>query len=177
MQILPVALVHFVLVFAGVQPPADSPSVTQAEARCPATALEDRLPTIIAPMAGSEPIWLVDGSFNRWSGPEGLVKSVWVLSRGVEGDLVVSGRRLDGTGVMRFQAGLDAPLSVRAVIPDATRQSVIPGGATPEMMDAHAFRMMYLIYPSPGCWEVTVRLGDHERRIVVEQRRVADAGR
>ena len=70
MQILLVALVHFGLVFAGVETPAVSSTVAQAEARCPATALEDRLPTIIAPMAGSEPIWLVDGSFNRWSGPE-----------------------------------------------------------------------------------------------------------
>ena len=177
MKILAVALVHCVLVFTGVQQPASSSSPAAAEPQCPATGLEDRLPTIIAPMVGSEPIWLVNGSFNRWLGPDGLVKSVWVLSRAVEGDLVVSGHRLDGAGVMRFQAGVDASPVVRVVIPDATRQSVIPGEATPEMMDEYAFRTMYLIYPSPGCWEVTARLGDHERRIVVEQRRVAGASR
>ena len=177
MKILAVTLAHFVLVFTGVQQPAVASSSAPAESQCPATVLEDRLPTIIAPMAGSEPIWLVDGSFNRWLGPDGLAKSVWVLSRGVEGDLVVSGRRLDGTGVMGFQAGVDGSPSARAVIPDATRQSVIPGGATPETMGDYAFRMMYLVYPSPGCWEVTVRLGDHERRIVVEQRRGPDARR
>ncbi|MFQ5737930.1 MAG: hypothetical protein ACE5JX_02875 [Acidobacteriota bacterium] len=120
-------------------------------------------------MAGSDPIWLVEGSFGRWIGADTRVKSIWVLSRRVAGGLVVQGRRLDGPGRMRFQAGMNASPAEQAVVPDSRNRSVIPGGATSEHMERYEFVMMYLIYPSPGCWEIRARLGDHETSIVVRQ--------
>jgi hypothetical protein len=119
-------------------------------------------------MAGKGPIWLVEGAFGRWAGPEVLVKSVWVLSREVAGDFTVEGRRLDGEGVMQFQDELTDSPAPRLVIPKARERSVEPGGATPQVLDRYAFVMMYLIYPSPGCWELKARLGEIERRIVVD---------
>ncbi len=137
---------------------------------CSATPLEDRMPDIIAPMAGDEPIWLVDGSFGEWVGPEVLVKSVWVLSRAVSGDLLVRGRRLDGAGSVQFQDGVNGERSEQLVLSDlGGLRSVTPGGATSAVMSQYRFVMMYLVYPSPGCWEIEIRLGDEERRIVVEQ--------
>lgn len=140
---------------------------------CPVTPREDRLPDIIAPMAGSSPIWLVDGSGGRWSGPNVLVKSAWVLSRRASGDLIVRGRHRDGTGEMRFQVGMDRSPSETGLVVDSMERSVTPGGATPYHMRNYAFVMMYLIYPSPGCWEITARLGEQTRRIVVELRPAA----
>ncbi len=70
---------------------------------------------------------------------------------------------------MRFQATPTSSPIERVVASDAREYSVTPGGATPEIMDRYAFVMMYLVYPSPGCWEINVRLGPHETRIVVEQ--------
>ena len=141
----------------------------QSESVCEATPLEDRMPEIIASMAGKAPVWLVDGSFGMWSGPDSLMKSVWVLSRDVAGDLVVEGRRLDRPEAMRFQAAPAGSPIERVVVADARNHSVTPGGATPEIMERYAFVMMYLVYPSPGCWEINVRLGPFETRIVVEQ--------
>lgn len=138
-------------------------------AQCPATPVEDRLPEVITPMAGSDPIWLVEGSFETWSGPDGLATAVWVLSRSAPGDLIVEGRRLDGPGTLRFQLGVDGEQVERAVIREPHRRSVTPGGASRDVMDQYAFVMMYVIYPSPGCWELTASLGELSRQIVVEQ--------
>jgi len=35
-------------------------------------------------------------------------------------------------------------------------------------MDRYAFIPTYLIYPSPGCWELTADLGGKKARIVQE---------
>lgn len=141
---------------------------TPPEATCAATPLEDRLPSIIAPMAGQHPVWLVGGSFGRWYGSTELVKSVWVLARDVPGDLVLRGHQRDGDGILRFQDGVDASPVDTLVVAGPNRRSVVPGGASREIMQDYAFYPMYLIYPSPGCWEVNARLGDEEVQIVVE---------
>ena len=134
------------------------------------------MPDIIAPMAGEEPIWLVDGSFGKWLGPETLVKSVWVLTRASGGDLLVRGRRLAGPGSVQFQDGVNGERSEQLVWSDLVRRSVTPGGATSETMSQYRFVPMYLVYPSPGCWEIEIRIGDEERRIVVEQVEPASEG-
>lgn len=135
---------------------------------CPTTPLEDRLPTVIAPMAGSEPIWLVDASFGHWLAEEKRVTVIWVLSRPVGDQLVVRGRRLDEPIALQFQDPTDEKPTERLVIPNPGKRSVIPGGSTREILGQYAFVMTHVIYPSPGCWEITARLGDDERRIVVE---------
>lgn len=121
-------------------------------------------------MAGSEPIWLVDGSFGRWPAEDRLEESVWVLSRPISGQLVVTGRRLRDHLPMRFvdSDSTNGARAERLVIGDPAERSVVPGGSTPEIIDQYAFVTTYLIYPRPGCWEITARLGEHERRIVVE---------
>ncbi len=139
-----------------------------AAAACPTTPLEDRLPSVVAAMAGREPIWLVDGSFGRWSTGDRLVKSVWVLSRRAPGRLVVTGRRLEDRVPMLFQNGTAGAATERLVIDDPAAAGVVPGGATPEILERYTFVMSYLIYAGPGCWEIDARLGDQERRIVVE---------
>ena len=148
------------------------PAAGGSAIRCPATPLEDRLPEVIAPMAGEEPIWFVGGSVPEWHGAV-LEKSVWVVSREAVGDLSVSGRRLDGKGTLMFK--VDETPSATFDSSDLEERWVIPGGATPEIMERYAFVPMYLIYPSPGCWEITVEVGDEERRIVVEKVAIADA--
>ncbi len=133
------------------------------------TALEYRLPTIVGLMRGRDPIWLVDGSFGKWTGPDVLAKSVWVLSRDKDGEFTVEGRRLDAPGTMFFQDGLSGSPIERLVITDASAQMITPGGATPEIMERYVFLMMYLIYPDSGCWEITARLGNRTTRIVIEK--------
>ena len=132
---------------------------------CESTPVEDRLPEVIAAMAGHAPVWLVEGDFGRWSGPGVPVKSAWVLSRKSAGPLQVKGRRLDGPGVLTFSYQGGPPTDVLRVA-DPWRWSMIPGGATAQLMKDYAFIGSHVIYPSPGCWELTATLGDEEVRIV-----------
>ena len=132
---------------------------------CASTPMEDRLPAVIAPMAGKDPIWLVGG--RSGSRPDVPAKAVWVLSRKSTGNLRLEGRQLDGPGIVRFRTSVDGPIRDALLIPDPQAQSVVPGGATPEIMTAYAFVPTYLIYPSPGCWELVARLGEREVPIVV----------
>ena len=96
------------------------------------------------------------------------MKSLWVVSRDVGGSLRVQGRQSDGPGVVAFQDGIDEVPTDPLVIPDPGRRSVMPGGAPREVMRSYAFIPTYLIYPSPGCWELTARLSGKEIKIVLE---------
>ena len=138
---------------------------------CAPTPLDDRLPEVIAVMAGASPIWLVDGSAGLpWPGADTLIKSAWVLSRDAAGDLHVEGRRLDAPGTLLFQDGSEGQPSPVLTITDpwGKGRSVRPGGASPEILRSYSFVMFYLIYPSRGCWEITAQLGMDTVHIVRE---------
>jgi hypothetical protein len=139
-------------------------------ATCAASPIEDRLPSVVAPMTGAEPAWVVD-SGGRWQGPNQVVKTLWVFSRKATGSLRVTGRQLDGVGTLRFQdGGLDGHPSDALEIADPWKRSVRPGGASAEILRAYSFIPNYVIYPSPGCWELTVTLGPDTSRIVLDVR-------
>jgi hypothetical protein len=84
--------------------------------------------------------------------PDGSLGGMkWPWWRGVPGSLVIEGRRLDATA---------APL--RADIPDGYGdRGFIPSG---------------LIFPTPGCWEVTGRVADASLTFVVQVVPVNGAG-
>lgn len=145
--------------------PLESRETADPRAGCASTPLEDRLPAVIAPMAGKDPIWLAGGRSS--SRPDVPTKAVWVLSRKSTGGFRLEGRQLEGPGIVRFRTSVEAPTTEAVLIPDPQAQSVVPGGATPEIMTAYAFVPTYLIYPGPGCWELVARLGEREVRIVI----------
>jgi hypothetical protein len=80
-------------------------------------------------------------------------------------DVRIEGRRLDAPGTLRFRREDDPPTDA-LVIANPAKQSVIPGGATVEIMRAYAFLPTYVIYPSPGCWEFTIHIDQKESRII-----------
>lgn len=147
-----------------------SPSGLQTPPRstyvCDPTPVEDRLPEVIAAMAGHSPVWLVEGDFGRWRGPDEWAKSAWVLSRKGAGMLQVRGRRLDAPGVVSFRPNMDEPPSDVLTIPDpwGRRWTMFPGST--QIKKDYSFIGSLLMYPSPGCWELTATLGDDEVRIV-----------
>jgi hypothetical protein len=65
----------------------------------------------------------------------GALGMKWGWMRGVSGELRITGRRLDG----------EAP----------PLRSEVPGG-----YGERGFQATYLIFPTPGCWEVTGHVGD-----------------
>jgi protein-S-isoprenylcysteine O-methyltransferase Ste14 len=137
---------------------------------CAATHLEDPVPAVSGRVAGTRPVWLADGSdFGHFAGAMRPVKSLWILSREVTGSFRVEGRRLDGPGTTRFQVGgMDTPITDTLVIENPAAQSVTPGGASAEVMRSYVFIPSYVFYPSPGCWQISARLGDRDVEIVLE---------
>ncbi len=138
-----------------------------ADTSCPATPKLEVV-SAIAPAAGAYPVWVVDGSFGHWRGPDAEVKTAWIMARDNPGDLTVVGRRVDGEGraLFAFQHGADP--SDQLIIADADRHQMIPGGIDPDELREYSFRSSGVIYPSAGCWELLVRYGESESRIVLE---------
>ena len=101
--------------------------VNRAQRHCPASPLSDLLPSIVAPVAGENPIWLADGSFGSWIGEGHLVKSLWVLSRAASGAFIVTGRRLGDGKPLRFQRAPGESLRERLVVADPIKESALPG--------------------------------------------------
>lgn len=130
------------------------------------TTRQDRLPNVIAPMAGEDPIWFVDSSGGQWSGGA-PVKSVWVLTRRQSGALRVTGRERHTGRTVQFRRGLDGALTESLVINDPQAETMIPGGASPEVMSKFAFVSAYLHFPSPGCWEIRSEWAGAQRSVFV----------
>ena len=155
----------FLLSFSLAAASATPSSPTSATGRispCQQSPTQDLLPEVIAPMVGIRPVWLVDGSATWRNGEP--VKTLWVLLR-TSADVRIEGRRLDGPGVLKLRRGDDPPADMLAIASPA-KQSVIPGGASPEIMRAYVFLPSHVFYPSPGCWEFTIRIGEETARIV-----------
>jgi len=138
-----------------------------AESSCPATPKLE-IVSAIAAAAGSYPVWVVDGSFGHWRGPEALVKTAWILARDNPGDLTVVARRLEGNDTALFASNVTAELSDQLIIANADAQQMIPGGIKPDELRQFSFRPSGVLYPSAGCWEFLVHYGESESRIVVE---------
>jgi hypothetical protein len=68
--------------------------------------------------------------------PEGFLEMKFLWQRATSGTLHVSGRRIDGPA---------SPLLIET-----------------SSNDDNEFQPSYLIFPTPGCWEVTARLGTRE---------------
>ena len=133
-------------------------------AGCVATPAVNVL-SVVGPMVGTDPVWIVDGHSMDIGGPS---KTLWVVARTVDGPLRVTGRRLDGDGDLRFQDGYHRPITRELVFENPAQQSVRPGGASAEIMRAYAFLPSYVIYPTAGCWEFTARLGSKEARFTID---------
>jgi len=134
---------------------------------CASTAAENPLPTIVGPITGKRPVWLADGSAGAWRGPEKPVKTLWVFSRESARNVRIQGQLLGGVGRTSFRRGLNEPITDSLVITDPAAISVIPGGATQEIMTSYAFVPSYIFYPSRGCWELTIQFASEETRIVL----------
>ena len=141
---------------------------TLLAAACPVSPVEDPLPAIIGPITGQHPAWLIDGANRPWANPEERIKTLWVFSQKASGRLVITGRRLDGEGIARFQDDGVGGIPKDALDIDDWRRRAWPGNATPEVRRDYAFVPNYVIFPSPGCWQFTVRLGAEDTRITIE---------
>ena len=134
---------------------------------CEPSPTLDLLPNVVAPMTGASPAWMVDGS-TTWQGEGVPTKTLWVLRR-TSSVVRISGRRLDAPGSAKLRYGSDA--SGMLVVANPSKDSVIPGGASPTVMHSYVFLPSHVMYPSPGCWEFLVQIAQETFRIVREIKR------
>lgn len=161
------ALVIVVPAIAGAQEQADR-GATVADS-CAATPVLGDLPVGIRATSGEFPVWMRDNGGGRWAGGEAKVSTLWMVLRRLHGDLVVTGRRLDGPGHARFQREFQNATD-SLVIAAADRQGVNPGTVSPRTMRQFSFHPSYVIYPAPGCWELTARFDTSVVTMVLLQR-------
>ena len=93
------------------------------------------------------------------------MKTLWVVARDVEGDLVVEGTRLDGPGEVTFSIP-PGPAVSPLVIEAASQRRGATHQAPREIFERYAFWPSFVYYPSMGCWELRARIGESEVRIV-----------
>jgi hypothetical protein len=160
----------FLGVSAAVLVSAEAPLPLPAQPACAASPRQDWLPKVIAPSAGARPIWFVDGGGGTWQGVNVPVKSVWILDRTVTGPLRVVGRQKQSNQAVSFRRGLEAPVTSSLLIEAPFTESMTPGGASVETMRKLAFVSSELLYPSPGCWELTAQVGNEQVKVVVDLR-------
>ena len=133
---------------------------------CSSTARE-ALFDFMGPVAGSKPVWLLDASAGQGFEPDSPINLYWVVARTHRGDLVVTGRRLDGPGIAKFHHRVGSPIRKKLIIPKAHKPAMFPGKASEEVLRAYAFHGSYGYFPSPGCWELVARFGSTQTKIVV----------
>ena len=161
MAVLTAFLSLLLLPALSVGQPSGGPASVMAPA-CEPTPGQDVL-SVVGPMAGSWPAWVVDGS-DTWHGATHPAKTLWVVAQ-LGQRVEITGRLLNGAAVAQFSRG-SGPATPTLVVDDPLRESVRPGGATAEVLRAYAFIMSHVFYPVPGCWEFTVGIGSKRHKIV-----------
>lgn len=160
---------------------------------CPITPVQTDFWDGAGSVAGEYPVWIASRGKTSWSAggpkvyssnevpinfPHGYgirPKTLIFLDSKVEGDLTVSGRRLDIDGLVYFPVSTDLDSVINTngsqlrampatsfTIPAAHNLSRHPN---PPGIAHHGFGPLY---PNPGCYELTATIQEHEVRIVVE---------
>ena len=154
----PIGALLILLLPAGALAQSGASVSTQS---CNPTPVGESL-SVVGPMIGSRPAWMI-GS-DQTFGLGNPVKTLWVLVQSKE-RLRITARLRDGGATAQFRQG-SGSLGSDLVVEDLARASVIPGGATQEVLRQYAFITSHVFYPVPGCWEFTVAIGGTNHTIV-----------
>lgn len=167
-------------------------SLLQAVEPCPVSPIIEDFWEGTGTVAGEFPVWMSHAPVLRWSdfggsgylpGAESgldfekghLVKRLVFVAEEVQGDLVITGRRLDGPGQLYFVDAndiftslgadtyrIDSALDTQQIYVDAHVATHFPN---PAGIAHHGGG--YLI-PGPGCYQVEAKIQDYAVQIVFE---------
>src|SRR5438874_5394845 len=131
---------------------------------CAVTPTVPLLPGIVGDGTGVDPAWIVTGSRITWAAAG--VKTLWVfkMARRVR----VTGREVTTGATVRFQRGLENPITDGMTIDNARRESVLPGGADRLLLDTYTFHPSAVFYPDPGCYRFDLDVDQSTRHITVQ---------
>ena len=132
---------------------------------CAVTPTESLLPQIVGEGAGADPAWVVSGGQTvAWTARG--VKTLWIFK--TRSRVRVIGHEVTTGATLRFQRhGLNGPIEDEMTIDNPRRESVLPGGATRELLDTYSFITSSVFYPDPGCYRFDIDIERSTRRITV----------
>ncbi len=169
--ILTVALILTACASSEAPEAAPAPVTLLAGASCPITAPDVMLPAL-APVAGTFPLWVTSQGHEQWSDmsstqlapePYRTGKRVWVVDTRAPGKLRITGRQLDGTGIVLFAQREPEDKEASPVLEIQSAEEGPMG--SPPGFQLHGF---LIYYPGPGCYQLTGTLADQTVQIVVE---------
>lgn len=147
-----------------------APSLQPPDNRCPIGPSYELHPGV-GKVVGEYPIWLVVvtdvARIDLYPSQAKGVKLLWVVSRDQLGDLVITGGMLNSRETLQFRLREHDVATDALVFPNAHGGGVGVGGATRDNLAQYAHYPSMIVFPSPGCWELTARLGVKEVRIPV----------
>jgi hypothetical protein len=124
---------------------------------CSVSAVGSERPDL-GPTIGESPLWLASQVLPVVPWRNDFIRSVWVVERSTEGDLILSGHRTDAPGVAQFLR----PGGERAT--EQLRISSAGRVGSPDASPRYADNQVYIALPSTGCWELSARLGTDLQR-------------
>jgi hypothetical protein len=133
---------------------------------CAITPSEPLLPPIVADATGGDPAWVVTGAGAlQWTAAG--MKTLWIFK--TRNRVHVIGHEVNTGATLRFQRhGLDGPIENDMTIDNPRRESVLPGGASRDLLDTYSFITSYVFYPDPGCYQFDIDIERSTRHIIVQ---------
>jgi len=127
---------------------------------CPVSPIGSERPDL-GPTIGESPLWMASQVLPVVPWRNDFIRSVWVVDRAMEGDLILAGRRTDAPGAAQFVRPGGERATEQLRITSAGRV----GSPTASPAAArYADNQVYIVLPATGCWELTARLGSDVQR-------------
>lgn len=123
---------------------------------CP-TGSPTRLVSNITPVIGQSPLWVAAGDKPfKWKGPNNPVKLLWLRDVTAKGPAWITGKARTGTGKASFSRALYG-LPTEKLPLDAMGERI--DGIKEADMKRFAFYWVFVFFSTPGCYEITGRIG------------------
>lgn len=132
------------------------PSLGNAQEDCPSGRPSRLIPTI-NPALGQSPMWVVIGSGPiPWKGSNHPVQALWIRDVAVKGPAFLSGTVRAGKAKASFATALYGLPGERFKLDELGEKPRLVKEAD---LRRYSFHRTYVWFPTPGCYEITARVG------------------
>lgn len=160
----PTAILRIPTAVVYLDPASGRPVWPTATTSCRVSPVGRERPDL-GPTVGEPPVWMASTVLPVIPWRNEFIRSVWIVDRSAEGDLMLTGRRVDGDGSVRFVRVGGERATEQLRIASAATAGAAPASSTAGRYTDH---QVYLVVPSPGCWEFTATVGDHQQTLTVQ---------
>jgi len=148
-------------------------AATSAPARmqdsCPA-GRPTRIISNLVPVLGQSPMWAATGGKSiDWEGPSMPSRVLWLRDVNVKGPAFLSGKLSSKESAAAAKVGFATSLyAAREQRIKLDHIGVKPGGIKEADLRKFVFNWTFVWFPSPGCYEITARVGSAQSVIYLK---------